>query len=178
MGEGRERGGEGEEWGGGVVVVVVRTGCSACMSVHTRTRLQLIKKMDQCQCTGPFGWTDQPETHYACSLRRQVPGVPSANLAQPQVEEKDCEARPPHPPLLRRKGGAIFSTSSALDALDREDMRRYTWTCLLGKLDPFLPKLPPGSERRPGVTNCRLPPPFPTQGKDQKGKRVVKIVVP
>ena len=30
------------------------------VSVHTRTRMQLIK-MDQCQCTGPFGWTDQPE---------------------------------------------------------------------------------------------------------------------
>ena len=51
-----------------VVVVVVRTECCTCMSVHTRTRMQLIK-MDQCQCTGPFGWTDQPETPYVCSLR-------------------------------------------------------------------------------------------------------------
>ena len=40
-----------------------------------------------------------------------------ANFTQPQVEEKDCEARPPHPPLLRRKGSAIFSIASALDAL-------------------------------------------------------------
>ena len=66
----------------------------------------------------PFGWTVQPEYPYACSLRRQVPGVPSANPTPPQVEEKDCEARPPHSFLLRRKGSAIFSISSALDALD------------------------------------------------------------
>ena len=43
-----------------------------------------------------------------------------ANLNQPQGEEKDCEARPPHPPLLRRKGSAIFSVSLALDAQDPE----------------------------------------------------------
>ena len=58
-------------WGGCgvvvVVVVVVRTGCSARMSVHTRTRMHLIE-MNQCQCTGSFGWTDQPEYPYACSL--------------------------------------------------------------------------------------------------------------
>ena len=69
-----------------------------------------------CQCTSPFGWTDQPET--PGFLRRQVPGFPSAEFTQPQGEEKDCEARPPHPPLLRRKGGAIFSISSALSAQD------------------------------------------------------------
>ena len=113
---GRREEGLGEGWGW-VVVVVVRTVCFTCMSVHTRTRMQLMK-MDQCQCTGPFGCTDQPAKALRLSLRRQVPGVPGANLTQPQGEEKDCEARPPHPPLLRRKGGAIFSISSALDALD------------------------------------------------------------
>ena len=85
----------------------------------TPTVMQLIKT-DQCQCAGPFGWTVQPAPHYACCLRRQVPGVPCANITQPQVEEKDCEARPSHPPLLRRKGCAIFSISSELDALDPE----------------------------------------------------------
>ena len=64
-------------------------------------------KMGQCQCTDPFGWTDQPDKRpYALSLRRQVPGVPECkSFTQFQFEEKDCEARRPHPPLLRRKGG-------------------------------------------------------------------------
>ena len=74
-----------------------------CMS----TRVHLIK----------MGWCHRPEP-LACSLQRQVPGVRSAKPHHPQGEEKDCEARPPHPPLLRRKGSAIFSISSALDALD------------------------------------------------------------
>ena len=64
-----------------------------------RAREMQLIKTDQCQCTGPFGWTDQPESPYACCLRKQVPGIPRANLTQPQGEEKDCEGRPPHPPL-------------------------------------------------------------------------------
>ena len=94
----------------------------SCLSARAK------KKWGQCQCTDPFGWTDQPEKPYACSLRRQVPGrPPEANLTQPQVEEKDCEARPPHLPLLRRKGGAIFFISSALDALDPECHEPSNW---------------------------------------------------
>ena len=95
-------------------------GCGGCGADSERvwscmlTRMQLIKT-DRCQCTGPFGWTDQSVLHYACSLRRQVPGVPSVNLTQPRVDEKDCDVRPPHSTLHRRKGSAIFSISSALD---------------------------------------------------------------
>ena len=59
-------------------------------------------------------------------------------ITQPQVEEKDCEARPPHPsPLLRRKGGAIFSTPQRWMPRIRNEMRRCTWTCLPGLPDPF-----------------------------------------
>ena len=79
--------------------------CVAHECLFSRAHACRLIKTDRRQCASPFGWTDQPETHYACSLRRQVPGVPSANLAQPQDEEKDCEARPPHSPLLRREGG-------------------------------------------------------------------------
>ena len=50
------RRGKEEEGGGG--------GCGGCggwdlsMRAHDfATNL----KMDQCQCTGPFGWTDQPD---------------------------------------------------------------------------------------------------------------------
>ena len=77
--------------------------CCTRLSGHSSARVQLIK-MGQCQCTDPFGWTDQP-------------GVPECKtLTQPQVEEKDCEARRPHPPLLRKKGGAIFSIALELSA--------------------------------------------------------------
>ena len=41
-----------------VVVVVVRTVNNEDVSDHVNACMQLIK-MDQCQCTGPFGWTDQ-----------------------------------------------------------------------------------------------------------------------
>ena len=89
-----------------------------CVCVRSYMQAHALNQMGQCQCTNPVGWTDQQEKPYACSLRKQVPGVPKANLTQPQVEEKDCEARPPSlPPLLRRKGSAIFSISWALDAL-------------------------------------------------------------
>ena len=69
---------------------------------------------------------------YACSLRRQVPGVPSANHIQPQVEEKRLRGKPTsHPPLLRRKGGRgggrFLSISSALDALDPEFHEPERW---------------------------------------------------
>ena len=42
-----------------VVVVVVRTRCTASVSLLIRACMHLIKT-DQCQCTAPFGWTDQP----------------------------------------------------------------------------------------------------------------------
>ena len=53
---------------------------------------------------------------YAYSLRRQVPGVPGANLNQPQGEEKGAEVRPPHPQLLRRQEAATFSIALTLEA--------------------------------------------------------------
>ena len=43
-----------------VVMVVIRTMNNEDVSDHVNACMQLIK-MDQCQCTCPFGWTDQPE---------------------------------------------------------------------------------------------------------------------
>ena len=80
----------------------------------TPTVMQLIKKANTNVLASSAGLSSRKP--YACSLREQVPGVPKCKITQPQGEEKDCEARPPHPPLLRRKGGAIFSIASALDA--------------------------------------------------------------
>ena len=54
------------------------------------------------------------------ALQGKFQASPMQTITQPQVEEKDCEARQPHPPLLHRKGGAIFSISSALDDPDPE----------------------------------------------------------
>ena len=76
----------------GVVVVVVRTWCSALAPSAGLTSPTPVPSEGRFQAS------------------------PGAKLTQPRVEEKDCEARPPHRPLLRRKGGAIFSISSALDA--------------------------------------------------------------
>ena len=105
------------------VVVVVRTWYMTCVSVHARQCHALIKT-DRRQCACPAsalvpstGLTSRKKP-YALSLRVQVPGVPRCKITQPQGEEKDCEARPPFSPLLRRKGCAIFSISSSLDALD------------------------------------------------------------
>ena len=97
-----------------VVVVVVRTWCNAQVSVHLCAQVQLIKKASTSVLASSAGLSSRQP--YACCLREQVPGVPKCKLTQPQGEEKDCEARPPHPQLLRRKGGAIFSIASALDA--------------------------------------------------------------
>ena len=97
-----------------LVVVVVRTWCYTWVSVHPCARVHLIKKANTNVLASSAGQSSRKP--YACSLREQVPGVPRCKITQPQGEEKDCEARPPHPPLLRRKGGAIFSIASALDA--------------------------------------------------------------
>ena len=122
-GGGRVRGGEkrgGREEGAEEVVVVVRTMCYACMSVHARTRMHLIE-MDQCQCTGPFGWTYQPEPPYACSLRRQVPGAP-----------------PPHH-LLSFGGREAQSFPSPRRWMPwiQKMTKQYTWTCLPGEPHPL-----------------------------------------
>ena len=129
---GRRREGRGGGGGGGGADTVYGVRVCPC----TPTIMQIIK-MDQCQCTGPFGWTDQPETSHACSLRRQVPGVSSAKLTQPQGEEKDCEARPLHLPLLRRKGAQSFPSPRRWMPWIRIMRNQYTWTCLPGQPDPL-----------------------------------------
>ena len=124
---GGERG-EGERGGGGWVECgfVERGGwwwwwwCGlnvvrACLSIHAHACNEL--KWTSASALVPSAGLTSRKKPYALSLRRQVPGVPeSKSFTQPQVEEKDCEARRPHPPLLRRKGGAIFSIALALSA--------------------------------------------------------------
>ena len=74
-----------------------------CLSIHANGCNELNRA--GASAPAPSAGLTSRKKPYACSLRRQVPGVPSANLTQPQLqgEEKDCEAHPPHPPLLRRK---------------------------------------------------------------------------
>ena len=97
-----------------VVVVVVRTMCNTrvypCMCT-----VQLIK-MGQCTGTDPFGWTDQPEkspTPVPSESRFQVSPVQTS--PNPKARKKNARFAHLASPLLRRKGGAIFSISSALD---------------------------------------------------------------
>ena len=94
-----------------------RTVYCTRVSHHSSARVQLIK-MGQCQCTDPFGWTDQPDNRpYALPSECRFEASPGATThTQFQVEEKDCEARRPHSPLLRKKGCAIFSIALELSA--------------------------------------------------------------
>ena len=66
-----------------VVVVVVRTICNLQLSVHLRARVQSIET-DQCQCIGPFGWTNQPDSTASSVLRKQIPGAHGGELNQPR----------------------------------------------------------------------------------------------
>ena len=116
------RGSDGGERGDEVCVCVWwwcgRDALHVCLSIRASC-VQLIKK-GQCQCTSPFGWTDQPEKPAPVPSEGSFQAFPKQNLTQPQVEEKDCEARPPHLPSPTEEGRAIFSISSALDAPDPE----------------------------------------------------------
>ena len=105
-----------------LVVVVVRTVCFTRVSGQSRARIQLIK-MGQCQCTSPFGWTVQPaKTPTLVPSEGRCQASPSAKKSSPNSKSRKKIAR--HAgltsPLLRRKGGAIFSISSALGAPDPE----------------------------------------------------------
>ena len=129
-----ERGREGCcDGGGGADGAITKT----CLSMSTHACNEFKKRAGASALVPSAGLTSRKKGPYACSLRRQVKGVPSANL--PKAREKDCEARPPHPPLLRRKGRANFSIVSTLYALVRNEHRRCSWPCLPGKRDP-LPK--------------------------------------
>ena len=125
------------EGGGRVMVVCVVEWwwwwwwCRSCnnerVSGDTHACMQLIKRAGASAPTPSAGLTSRQRT-YALSLRRQVPGVPKCkNLAQLQFEEKDCEARQPHPPLLRRKGGAIFYHSQQEVKTNWETVWKKEW---------------------------------------------------
>ena len=77
------------------------------MFVQSHARVQLIK-MGQCQCTDPFGWTDQPDKRpYALSLRRQVPGVPRCKKKPhpTPIRGKRLRDTPVSPPTPSEEGG-------------------------------------------------------------------------
>ena len=73
------------------------------------------------------------------SLRKQVPGIPRCKPHPTPKQGKRLRGSPTSPPTPSEEGEAqSFPISSALDAPDPECyVRRYTWTCLLGKPDPF-----------------------------------------
>ena len=124
--------GEREGGGGGADLCLARKCLSNCAHSCKLT------KTDRRQCASPFGWTVQPETPHACSLRRQVPGVPSAKLTQHQGEEKDCEARPTSSPSPTEEGRRNLLHLLGVGCLwIRNEMRSCSWTSLPGKPDPF-----------------------------------------
>ena len=105
-GGGGDGGGGG---GGGADCPITKT----CLTMSTHAFKSNLKWTSASALVPSAGLTSRKKETYVCSLRRQVPGIPSANLTQPQGEEKGCEARRPH-----LQGGAIFSISSVLNALD------------------------------------------------------------
>ena len=87
---------QGTRFRGGCDGCGAETRCNAQVSVRLRARMQLLK-MGQCQCTDPFGWTDQPEPPNACSLRRQVPGGRPRHAHRIRVAEHlESAPRRPH----------------------------------------------------------------------------------
>ena len=82
--------------------------------------------------------TDQQAPPKPVPSEGRFQASPVQVITQPKGEEKDCEARPPHPPLLRRNGGAIFSISSALNALDPEYHEIDHWDVSSWLTRPFV----------------------------------------
>ena len=71
-----------------VVVQVVRTMNNEDVSDHVNACMQLIK-MDQCQCTGPFGWTDQPEKNpKPVPSEGRFQASPEQNSPNPKARKK------------------------------------------------------------------------------------------
>ena len=157
--------------------LLVRTGVydtHVCPCVPTR--VHAILKTDRRQCASPFGWTVQPETPYACAFESRFQASPRCkNLTQPQVEEKDCEARP-HLTLhsFRGRGAQSFPSPRRWMTRIRDDMRRITWTCLAGKPDPITHVTTCIQEMtRSNRLICIIPQKL-IPGNDQGGNRMVK----
>ena len=75
------------------------------VSLVIRTHACNQKKWASARAPAPSAGLSSRQKPCACSLRRQVPGVPQVqNLTQPQVEEKDCEASPTSPPTPSEEG--------------------------------------------------------------------------
>ena len=99
------------------MVVVVRTvPLNTCVCSYVCMRATNSNDLVQ-SAPDPSAGLPAGQNPYAYSLRRQVPGVPGANLNQPQGEEKGAEVRPPHPQLPRRQRAATLSIALTLEAL-------------------------------------------------------------
>ena len=152
--------------------------CRRCnnedVSVHVNACVQRIRKTGWRQCTSPFGWSDQPEKGPCACF------PPKAGSRRPQCKPHPTPSRgkrlrgTPTSPLLRRKGGAIFSIVSELDALDRERTLK-----MLLAVSSWLT----GPASQSYLYNPEdyqiLPTPLrpPNRGRTQRGKLLVKTVV-
>ena len=153
-------GGEGGGGGGGGGADGV---CSERVCSCGLTHMQLIKKRAGASALVPSaGLTSwNPSTPVPCEGRFQASPVQTSPNPEWRKRLRSPPTSPPSP-TEEEERGAIFSISSALDAVDPEyhekmHLEESSWLAR-----PFYQ---------------RLPPPFPTLGKDQGRKRVVKIVV-
>ena len=103
-----------------VVVVVVRTWCYTWVSVHPCARVQLIKWAIASALASSAGLSSRHPTTPVPSEGRFQASPGAKNSPNPKARKKI--ARPAHltSHSFGGRGGAIFSISSALDALDPE----------------------------------------------------------
>ena len=81
-----------------VVVVVVRTECMTCVSLHACQRACNKLKWTSASALVPSAGLTSRDNATPVPSEDRFQASRVQNLTQPQVEEKDCEALPPHHP--------------------------------------------------------------------------------
>ena len=123
-----------------VVVVVVRTCSCTRMSIHTCTRHAMNFKKGQHQCASLFGWTVQPGPPTPVASESRFQASPGAKPHPTPSRGKRLRGSPTSHPTPSEEGAQSFPSPRRWMPWIRIVMRKYTWTCLLGKPDPF-PKI-------------------------------------
>ena len=104
-------------------MVVVRTWYSTRTSVQTRTRVQRLIKMDQCQCTSPFGWTDRQKSTKPVPSDGRFQASPVRTSSNPKSRKKIAR----HAHLTRHSFGGRVGVVVRTDDLTRMFVHTRHW---------------------------------------------------
>ena len=125
-------------------------------------------KTGWCQCTNPFGWTDQLEKPTPLPSESRFQASPVQTSPNPKARKKIARlAHLTPPPAEKAKRECPGSRMIPEDAPGRVFLVNRT----------RFPKLPQQSRGLPEVTALLLPTPLPNRGKTQGGNCFVKTVV-